>query len=142
MIEADRGTVALEGIVSSEREKERMVNAVEKTVGVERVDDRIQVISARDQVEIGREAMADPAEVDRNIAALVRSALSGDPSLPMRDDSVHVKVDNGHVILHGWVNSDQEKEMISTRVRAIEGVQALDNRLEIVSGAASYGSSR
>jgi hypothetical protein len=32
--------------------------------------------------------------------------------------------------------------MISARVRAIEGVQALDNQLEIVSGAASDGSRR
>jgi osmotically-inducible protein OsmY len=80
--------------------------------------------------------------VDRNLAALVRSALSGDPSLPVRDDNIHVKVDNGHVSLHGWVKSEQEKEMISARVRAVEGVRALDNQLQIASGANPGGSRR
>jgi len=47
-----------------------------------------------------------------------------------------LKVDNGHVILPGRVNSEREKEMIGAKVRGLEGVKALDNQLEVVAGAA------
>jgi osmotically-inducible protein OsmY len=80
--------------------------------------------------------------VDRGIAARVRSALSGDSTLLVSDENVHIKVDNGQVILHARVNSEREKEMISDRIREIEGVRALDNQLAIVSGGHSFGSGR
>lgn len=73
--------------------------------------------------------------VDRSIAASVRTALSGDPALGVTPENVHIKVDNGQVILHGWVNSQHEKDLIDSRVRELSGVQGVDNYLVVANAA-------
>jgi osmotically-inducible protein OsmY len=92
--------------------------------------------------------VAKPAEdyavttIDRTIAARVRTRLDGDPSLAVTPDNLHIKVDNGHVILSGWVNSQQDKDFITERVREISGVQGLDNHLQVVSRTGSTSGGR
>ncbi|HXG17988.1 MAG TPA: BON domain-containing protein [Methylomirabilota bacterium] len=80
--------------------------------------------------------------VDRSIAERVRTMLNGDPSLFVTPDNVHIKVDNGYVILSGWANSQQEKDLITERVQEISGVQGVDNHLQVISRTGSRSGSR
>jgi osmotically-inducible protein OsmY len=70
---------------------------------------------------------------DRGIAIRVRSTLNCDPSLSVNDDNLRAKVDNGHLILRGWVDSQRDKNAIGAKVQELEGVQGVDNQLEVVS---------
>jgi hypothetical protein len=86
---------------------------------------------------IGR--MAKPAgdyaatDTDRDLAALIRTAVEGDPGLaPLMDNSFRVKVDNGAVTLLGQVRNERAKGQINAKVTAIAGVQSVDNKLSIV----------
>jgi HSP20 family molecular chaperone IbpA len=89
--------------------------------------------------------VAKPAEdfaattVDRDLAARIRVALSGDSALPVTQDNVHLSVNNGTVTLHGQVKSEQEKEAVAAKVRGIAGVQRVENQLQIASGANASG---
>jgi osmotically-inducible protein OsmY len=61
----------------------------------------------------------------------VRTALSGDLAQPIGDGNVHIKVNNGQVILQGRVNTQDEKDIISAKVARLDGVQGLDNQLVV-----------
>lgn len=67
--------------------------------------------------------------VDRGLAARVRQALNGDPSLPVTNENVHLKVISGTVTLEGWVPSRWAKREIGAKVRELSGVRGVDNRL-------------
>ncbi len=67
--------------------------------------------------------------IDRDIAARVRTALSGDLAQPISDQNVHIKVNNGQVILQGRVNTQDEKDVIGAKVARLDGVQGVDNQL-------------
>jgi len=71
--------------------------------------------------------------VDRDLAARIRAALSGDPALPVTQDNVHLSVNNGAVTLQGWVKSPQEKEAVAAKVREMSGVQRVEDQLQIAS---------
>jgi osmotically-inducible protein OsmY len=69
--------------------------------------------------------------VDRNLAARIRQTLNGDPSLPVSNDNVHLKVVSGTVTLEGWVPSAQAKAEIGNKVAEISGVRGLNNQLQV-----------
>jgi len=71
--------------------------------------------------------------IDRDIAARVRTALSGDLAQPIGDKNVHIKVNNGQVILQGRVDTQSEKDMIGAKVAQLDGVQGIDNQLIVSS---------
>jgi osmotically-inducible protein OsmY len=89
--------------------------------------------SAIDSTARGAKIAGDEAvtAVDRDVAARVRTALSGDLAQPVGDENIHIRVSNGQVILQGWVKSQEEKNRISTKVAGLEGVQGLDNQLVV-----------
>jgi len=69
--------------------------------------------------------------VDRDLAARVRTAVSEDLGQPVNDEGVHIKVDNGQVVLQGQVKSPEEKDRLSAKVARVEGVHHLDNQLSV-----------
>jgi hypothetical protein len=72
-------------------------------------------------------------DTDRDLAARIRVAVEGDPSLaPLLDDSFHITVDNGMVTLLGEVRDAQAKEQITAKVEGIAGIHPVDNKLVIV----------
>lgn len=73
--------------------------------------------------------------VDRGLAAQLRLTLRGNPNLPVTEENVHLVVDNGFVILQGWVPSEQDRLAIAEHVRGISGVQGIDNQLHVRSHA-------
>ncbi len=87
--------------------------------------------NSTDRVERdGRLTPPDP--VPKGAEVLMRSA---DVQLCERVcnsiEAVQVQVNNGVVTLRGTVDSEQARENIGTKVRSIEGVQRVDNRLQV-----------
>jgi len=60
----------------------------------------------------------------------IHEALNCNPHVPSRKQ-VHVEADEGRVVLKGNVGSFFEKQMAQEAIRRIDGVQRIDNLLEV-----------
>jgi osmotically-inducible protein OsmY len=60
----------------------------------------------------------------------IHEALTLNPHVPSRRQ-LRVEAANGHVVLQGSVGSFFEKQMAQEAIRRIDGVQRIDNRLEV-----------
>ena len=60
----------------------------------------------------------------------IHEALTTNPHVPSRRQ-VRVEAADGHVVLKGSVRSFFEKQMAQEAVRRIDGVQMIDNLLEV-----------
>jgi osmotically-inducible protein OsmY len=60
----------------------------------------------------------------------IHQALTTNPHVPSRRQ-VRVEAADGHVVLKGNVRSFFEKQMAQEAVRRIDGVQMIDNLLEV-----------
>jgi osmotically-inducible protein OsmY len=47
-------------------------------------------------------------------------------------DSVEASVTQGHVVLDGWVTMPYKKDDLERRVRRIEGINTVDNRIQVL----------
>ena len=47
-------------------------------------------------------------------------------------DSISASVDEGHVVLTGWVTMPYKREDIETRVRKVEGLRSVDNKIGVL----------
>jgi hyperosmotically inducible periplasmic protein len=47
-------------------------------------------------------------------------------------DSVAASVTNGHVVLDGWVTMPYKRDDIERRVRKVEGVATIDNKIQVL----------
>ena len=70
---------------------------------------------------------------DVDLTARVRRAIINDKSLSTMAQNIKVISANGQVTLRGPVKSDQEKNAIASDVHGVDGVNNVDNRLEVVS---------
>jgi osmotically-inducible protein OsmY len=68
---------------------------------------------------------------DLETAANIRKALVADNSLSVDAHNVKIMVSNGAVTLRGPVKSQQEKAAIETKARTVQGVNTINNMLEI-----------
>ena len=59
----------------------------------------------------------------------IHSALSTSPHVPNRQ--VHVEANEGRVVLKGNVGSFFQKQMAQEAIRRVDGVQLIDNLLEV-----------
>ena len=59
----------------------------------------------------------------------VHTALSANPFVPSR--RVSVEAADGHVVLKGNVGSFFQKQMAQEAIRRVDGVQLIDNLLEV-----------
>jgi osmotically-inducible protein OsmY len=60
----------------------------------------------------------------------IHQALTTNPHVPNRRQ-VRVEAADGHVVLKGSVSSFFEKQMAQEAIRRIDGVQMIDNLLEV-----------
>jgi osmotically-inducible protein OsmY len=60
----------------------------------------------------------------------IHEALTSNPYVPNRRQ-VRVEAADGHVVLKGNVRSFFEKQMAQEAIRRVDGVQAIDNLLEV-----------
>lgn len=68
---------------------------------------------------------SEPAQLDQR----VQSALTGQPGVPQRN--LRFEASEGRVTLHGTVHSYYQKQMAQEALRRLEGVQSIDNKIEV-----------
>ena len=68
---------------------------------------------------------SDPAKLDQR----VQSALTGQAGVPQRN--LRFEANEGCVTLHGTVHSYYQKQMAQEALRRLEGVQTIDNQIEV-----------
>jgi osmotically-inducible protein OsmY len=59
----------------------------------------------------------------------VQSALNKHPNVPER--KLRIEASEGRVTLHGTVHSYYQKQMAQEALRRLEGVQLIDNQIEV-----------
>jgi len=69
---------------------------------------------------------------DLEIAANIRKAIVADNSLSVDAHNVKIIVSNGIVTLRGPVTSEQEKAAIEAKTRSVQGVNTVNNMLEVL----------
>lgn len=112
------GVVVLEGVVATPSQREETERVVGRLRGIKRLINRLQV--------------SQIAEVDA-VAASIRQALN---RRAIREASqIVVRVDQGHVTVEGIAQSREERLAILGAIRGTRGVQAIDDRLSVESGA-------
>lgn len=117
----DGGTVTLTGEVTQPVKKSDAESAVKSVEGVNKVDNDIKVLPLSPMDQRIREAEF------RSIYSL--------PSLQKYSwyavQSIHILVDNGHVTLEGWVNTQADKDAAGVRANSVPGVFSVTNNLQV-----------
>jgi hyperosmotically inducible periplasmic protein len=120
-VEGDR--VILAGEVTRPEVKSEAIAVVKKIQGVSDVQDNIKVLPLSN-------------DDDRIRRAAYRS-IYGDPQLSKYGfqsvQSIHIIVDNGHITLEGFVDSQADKNVAGIRSNSVEGAFSSKNNL-IVNG--------
>ncbi len=120
-VESYRGRVQLIGFTDSQAEVDRALEIAGTTVGVVSVSNALQIVS--DARRVG-EYIDDTVLVTRITSALARnSAVSA--------INIEVEVNRGVVILGGFVDTTQERELAGQVTEGIDGVEQVINSLEI-----------
>jgi osmotically-inducible protein OsmY len=78
----------------------------------------------------------EPAEMasadrDAQLTAMIRQKISDDEQLAANADQVEVKAEAGVVTLSGPVETEAEKQKIVELARETEGVERVDDQLEV-----------
>ena len=117
------GIVTLDGEVTNPVLKSDAANVVKRIEGVERVDNKIQVLPV--------------SFFDNGLRLrLYRTIYSG----PLQRYSLGVNkpiriiVENGHVKLVGVVDSEMDKNIAGLRANTVPGIFSVDNQLKVVKG--------
>jgi osmotically-inducible protein OsmY len=110
------GVAELEGTVDTLLNRDRAIKVAQQIRGVRSVIDRLLI--------------EQPDTTDAEILIDVREALLFDPATEAFE--VDPVIENGHVTLNGEVSSWHEKQLVSHEVKAVRGVVAIDNKLDIV----------
>ena len=141
-------TVVLNGYASRPILKNSVQNVVAKVPGVKDVMNNIKVLplsSYDDQLrtrlyfkiyDYSPLAQYNPnwGTPLFNSAARMTSGLTYDP--PSGPHSIHIIVDNGHVILEGVVNTEGDRILAGSQARSTAGVFSVENDLAVLHGSA------
>ncbi len=114
-------TVLLVGQVTRPTLKSDAENAVKGIEGVERVDNRIEVLP--------------PSPMDDRIRLAEFRAIYGSPQLNryavQAVPSVHIIVKNGHVTLEGVVANEGDKNVANIQAKSVPGVFSVTDNLRV-----------
>ena len=117
----DGGTVTLFGQVRDAIVKDSAEARVKHLEGVERVDNRIEILPASFN--------------DDRIRSRVARAVFNDPRLfnyaIQPTPPIHIIVKNGHVNLEGVVRTQAEKDDAFIRANGVSGVFSVQNNLQV-----------
>ena len=119
----DGSTVTLMGQVTRPTLKSDAGNVVKGIEGVERVDNKIQVLPL--------------SSMDDGIRMAEYRAIYGNPGLDryamQAVPPIHIIVDNGKVTLEGVVATQADKDMAGIRANTVSGVFSVTNNLRVES---------
>ena len=86
-------------------------------------------------------AAGQPTAEDRQTTERVRMAIVEDTALPMSAREITIVTNAGVVTLSGNVDSEMDRDAIVLRVESVEGVERVDDRLQVQpAGAPGSGS--
>jgi hyperosmotically inducible protein len=118
----DGGTVTVMGQVVRPSLKSDAENAVKRIEGVERVENKIEVLP--------------PSSIDDGLRLALYRAIYGDPSLEKYalgvQKPIRIIVKNGHVTLEGVVDSEADKNLVTLRANSVPGIFSVTNNLQVV----------
>lgn len=115
------GQVELMGAVTQPFKKSDIQRLVQRVPGVTAVTDEIKVLPL--------------SNFDDRLRLQVARAIYGDPTmLVYRNQAlppIHIVVENGHVTLTGWVNSDFDKQIAGMRANSSLSLGMVVNNLQV-----------
>jgi hyperosmotically inducible protein len=111
--------VTLRGIVGNEEEREAAESIAERTRGVERVRNLIELESEVDEAE----------KSDMAMRVKIGTQLAADPDVRRTD--IDLDVQEGEVTLSGVVANDYAREEAERIARSVEGVRDVRNELKV-----------
>jgi osmotically-inducible protein OsmY len=89
--------------------------------------------NVRDRDERARTPLdQSESEADRTLTQKIRRAIMNDDSLSTNAKNIKVISINGVVTLRGPVANSREKEIISRKVKDVQGILRVDNQLEVI----------
>ena len=114
-------TVTLNGEVTQPVKKSDAESAVKAVEGVTSVTDNIKVLPL--------------SPMDQRLRQSEFRAIYSFPSLQKYAwysvQSIHIIVENGHVTLEGWVDSQADKDAANVRANSVPGVFSVTNNLQV-----------
>jgi len=117
----DGGTVTLMGQVTRPTLKSDAGNVVKTIEGVEKVDNKIQVLPL--------------SPIDDGLRRAVYGAIYGHPGLDryalQAVPPIHIIVENGKVTLEGVVATQADKDLAALRANGVSGVFSVVNNLRV-----------
>ena len=113
--QVQQGVVTLTGNVDTLLAKVRAAQVTQTVPGVRQVHNEILV--------------SLPARDDFAVKDDVRAGFMHAP--PLQDETLHITISNGHVILTGVVGSEYEKELAANIAASVPGVQWVENKLRV-----------
>lgn len=122
----DGNTVTLMGAVVDPATKNDAEASVKHIEGVDKVNDQIKVLP--------------PSSMDDQIRRAEYRAIFGSDGLSRYSmgavPPIHIIVDNGHVTLTGFVDSESDKNMAGIRANGVPGVFSVTNNLQVANTTA------
>ncbi len=116
-VAVDGGIVTLTGEVGSLSQRAAAVTAAQRVVGVSAVNDELHL----------RRILGEPEGLE--LAKAVNDVLRWSSGIP--EDRIHLEVQGRTVILSGLVEWNYQRTAAAKAVRRIDGVRALDNRIQL-----------
>ena len=120
----ENGEVTLMGDVTNPTLKNDAGNVVKRISGVERVDNKIQVLPV--------------SFFDNGLRVKLFRTIYGYPVLQRYalgvNKPIRIIVNNGHVTLIGYVDNEADKNIAGIRANGVPGVFSVDNQLKVVKG--------
>ena len=118
----DGGTVTLMGQVVRPSLKSDAENAVKRIEGVERVENKIEVLP--------------PSSMDDGLRLTLYRAIYGYPPLEkyalVVQKPIRIIVKSGQVTLEGVVDSEADKNLVTLRANSVPGIFSVTNNLQVV----------
>lgn len=118
------GTVTLNGEVTNPVVKSDAANVIKRIEGVERVDNKIQVLPV--------------SFFDSGLRVRLFRTIYGYPALQKYslgvNKPIRIIVQNGHVTLLGVVDNEMDKNLAGIRANGVPGIFSVDNQLQVVKG--------
>jgi|GEM_PF-3060912 len=126
----NNGVVTITGFVESDAERKEVLDRIQK-VGIRHIDDRLTVHNPEEDQK------AAAAANDQEMQRAVNDAIKGNV-FAKNFKNVNAQVFNGDVTLTGFVNTEDARRDLIERVRSINGVQNVNDRLVVRPSAANY----
>ena len=117
-VEVYHGVVQLAAFVTGEGHKKTLIDAVKGVEGVKKVSDQLHLVEG--------DRSAGTVVDDNTITALVKTTLI-DKGMP----GINVEVNRGHVLLSGFVDSDDVRTKAIDATKGLKGVSKVINGMDI-----------